>query len=349
MLEETELNNINDQSINNYIFPEYEEKQIKEAFDIFDLNGNNFISVVELKEIFNYLSEDVTEEELDEMINLVDKEGNGQVNWLDFYEFINGKIINDETKEIKRTKIIPEQHHLKESKIEFINLEKNNDINNYNNKYGEESIKSPTNKKTQKIRKEKNLINFNELNDQNENSDEDIKIDNYVQEILKKRQQRLENNYLVNKAKINNIEDKNVIKSRKMILNEENNNLNNKIITYDSFSESSIENENESNNNIIDNSKNSEDEKSKSKTSNFLSINKTNSLKKIEPLLNDIKNINNDIDNIKKDDNYKDNNNIFLPIDKKEIKQLKVDKIKKGKKKKKKKQYNNIEKEKENE
>ena len=160
MLEETELNNIknDDQSdiINNYIFPEYEEKQIKEAFDIFDLNGNNFISVVELKEIFNYLNEDVTEEELDEMINLVDKEGNGQVNWLDFYEFINGKIINDETKEIKRTKIIPEQHHLKESKIEFINLEKNNDINNYNNKYGEESIKSPTNKKTQKIKKEKN-------------------------------------------------------------------------------------------------------------------------------------------------------------------------------------------------
>ena len=136
MIEKTEINNNkneNDQtdSINNYIFPENEEEQIKEAFDIFDFNGNNFISVVELREIFHYLNEEVTEEELDEMINLIDKEGNGQVNWLNFYEFVSGKIVHEE---IKQTKLIPEnnfnkQQHLKKSKIELINFDEINDIN----------------------------------------------------------------------------------------------------------------------------------------------------------------------------------------------------------------------------
>ena len=101
----------------NYIFPEYEEEQIKEAFDIFDFNGNKFISVVELREIFHYLNEEVTEEELDEMINLVDKEGNGQVNWLNFYEFVSGKIVHEEIKETKimRENSFNKQQHLKKT------------------------------------------------------------------------------------------------------------------------------------------------------------------------------------------------------------------------------------------
>ena len=88
-------------SINNYIFPEYKEEQIKEAFDVFDFNGNNFISANELKEIFQYIKEEVTEEELDEMINLADKEGDGQVNWVNFYEFISGKTISTDVKNMK--------------------------------------------------------------------------------------------------------------------------------------------------------------------------------------------------------------------------------------------------------
>ena len=40
-------------TINNYIFPEYKEEQIKEAFDVFYFNDNIFISVNELKKIFH--------------------------------------------------------------------------------------------------------------------------------------------------------------------------------------------------------------------------------------------------------------------------------------------------------
>ena len=91
----------NDQK-NEYCFPNYETEQIKEAFDIFDINRNGYIGVDELKEIFTIINEEVSEEELNEMIGLADKEGDGQVNWLNFYEFINGNGINEDIKRMKR-------------------------------------------------------------------------------------------------------------------------------------------------------------------------------------------------------------------------------------------------------
>lgn len=154
MIEKNELNNNNENednnnSINNYIFPYYEEEQIKEAFDVFDFNGNNFISAAELKEIFHYINEEVTEEELDEMISLVDKEGNGQVNWIDFYEFVSGKRIKDEIKDMKKTPgLYPEdnfnkQQHLKKTKIEFIKINQNkNNEETDDNKEKEEPNKN---------------------------------------------------------------------------------------------------------------------------------------------------------------------------------------------------------------
>ncbi len=80
----------------------YETEQIKEAFDIFDINRNGYIGVDELKEIFTIINEEVSEEELNEMIELANKEGDGQVNWLYFYEFINGNRINEDIKRMKR-------------------------------------------------------------------------------------------------------------------------------------------------------------------------------------------------------------------------------------------------------
>ena len=60
---------------NEYCFPNYETEQIKEAFDIFDINRNGYIGVDELKESFTIINEEVSEEELNEMIGLTDKEG----------------------------------------------------------------------------------------------------------------------------------------------------------------------------------------------------------------------------------------------------------------------------------
>ena len=62
-----------------YCFPNYEAEQIKEAFDIFDINRNGYIGVDELKESFTIINEEVSEEELNEMIGLTDKEGDGKL------------------------------------------------------------------------------------------------------------------------------------------------------------------------------------------------------------------------------------------------------------------------------
>ena len=176
MLEKSDLNNNNiidnkKDNINDYIFPQYEEQQIKEAFDVFDFNGNNFISANELKEIFHYIKEEVTEEELDEMINLADKEGDGQVNWVNFYEFISGKTISPGVKDMKITPgLYPEDNinkiqHLKKSKIEFANL---------NNEIDDDKIET---KRVNKELDKKNNINNISPKDKtlNENEEKNLK------------------------------------------------------------------------------------------------------------------------------------------------------------------------------
>ena len=59
-------------------------EEIKEAFKVFDKDGNGFISAAELRHIMTNLGEKLTDEEVDEMINAVD-DGDGR---LDYQEFI---------------------------------------------------------------------------------------------------------------------------------------------------------------------------------------------------------------------------------------------------------------------
>ncbi len=325
MLEKSDFNNNNKtdnkkDNINDYIFPQYEEQQIKEAFDVFDFNGNNFISVNELKEIFNYIKEEVTEEELDEMINLADKEGDGQVNWVNFYEFISGKTIRPDVKDMKKTAgLYPEDkynqiQHLKKSKIEFMDLNnneinhdeietkrvnkgpnKNNIINNISpkdkilNENEEKNIKNVKKKKKISIK-----YNKDEENNNINNEFEDAKVDNYVQEILKKRQEKIQNNYFVNKAKIKDIEDKPKKVGKKLIYID--NSQKKQIVTNGSLNESSSEvKSNDSNNSDNNNKKekNMEDkETNKTKVSNFLPLDRTNTMKKINPIIQEINNEN---------------------------------------------------------
>ena len=278
------------------------------------------ISVNELKEIFNYIKEEVTEEELDEMINLADKEGDGQVNWVNFYEFISGKTIRPDVKDMKKTAgLYPEDkynqiQHLKKSKIEFMDLNnneinhdeietkrvnkgpnKNNIINNISpkdkilNENEEKNIKNVKKKKKISIK-----YNKDEENNNINNEFEDAKVDNYVQEILKKRQEKIQNNYFVNKAKIKDIEDKPKKVGKKLIYID--NSQKKQIVTNGSLNESSSEvKSNDSNNSDNNNKKekNMEDkETNKTKVSNFLPLDRTNTMKKINPIIQEINNEN---------------------------------------------------------
>merc|ERR1719153_791536 len=62
------------------------KKELKEAFRIYDKEGNGYISIETLKEILRELDNKLTEEDLDSIIEEADEDGSGT---LDFDEFMD--------------------------------------------------------------------------------------------------------------------------------------------------------------------------------------------------------------------------------------------------------------------
>ena len=67
------------------------EEEIREAFKVFDKDGNGFISASELRHVVKNLAEKLTEEEVDEMIREADVVGDGQVNYEEFVAVLTSK------------------------------------------------------------------------------------------------------------------------------------------------------------------------------------------------------------------------------------------------------------------
>uniref|UniRef100_A0A8C5QA39 Calmodulin-like protein 3 n=1 Tax=Leptobrachium leishanense TaxID=445787 RepID=A0A8C5QA39_9ANUR len=57
------------------------EEEIREAFRVFDKEGNGFICAAELRHVMTNLGEKLTDEEVDEMIREADLGGDGQINY----------------------------------------------------------------------------------------------------------------------------------------------------------------------------------------------------------------------------------------------------------------------------
>merc|ERR1712046_54842 len=75
-------------------FPEFLNlmaKEIKEAFKVFDKDGNGFISAAELRHVMTNLGEKLTDEEVDEMIREADVDGDGQINYEEFVKIMMSK------------------------------------------------------------------------------------------------------------------------------------------------------------------------------------------------------------------------------------------------------------------
>jgi len=61
------------------------EEEIREAFKVFDGDGNGFISRVELRHVMMNLGEKISEEECDAMVEEADVDGDGSINYEEFY------------------------------------------------------------------------------------------------------------------------------------------------------------------------------------------------------------------------------------------------------------------------
>merc|ERR1712071_468487 len=64
---------------------EDEVSDLKEAFSMFDIDGDGTITIIELREVMKSLGQNPTEKELKQMIRSVDADGNNEI---DFDEFL---------------------------------------------------------------------------------------------------------------------------------------------------------------------------------------------------------------------------------------------------------------------
>ncbi|KAF9435635.1 hypothetical protein BGZ76_005837 [Entomortierella beljakovae] len=67
------------------------EEEIKEAFKVFDKDGNGYISAAELRHVLTNLGERLSDAEVDEMIHEADVDGDGQINYDEFVRMMMTK------------------------------------------------------------------------------------------------------------------------------------------------------------------------------------------------------------------------------------------------------------------
>merc|ERR1712062_213047 len=91
------MNEVDMGSIGNFNFPNFlnmmlrkvdeinAEEEIREAFKVFDSNGDGFINRQELGYVMENLGEKMEKEEIECLINEIDIDGDGQINYEEFY------------------------------------------------------------------------------------------------------------------------------------------------------------------------------------------------------------------------------------------------------------------------
>ena len=67
------------------------EDKVREAFHVFDVNGNGLVSAVELRHVVTTLGDELTEQEANEMIRKADVGDDGLINYNDFVNMMSPK------------------------------------------------------------------------------------------------------------------------------------------------------------------------------------------------------------------------------------------------------------------
>merc|ERR1719334_236145 len=96
------INQVDKDGTGNLDFPEFlmmmsfkadsenAEDEIREAFQVFDGDGNGFINRQELAVVMSNLGEALTPDEIQSMIDQADQDGDGQINYEEFYNMMSG-------------------------------------------------------------------------------------------------------------------------------------------------------------------------------------------------------------------------------------------------------------------
>jgi len=66
------------------------QQELREAFRLYDKEGNGYIKTSQLRDIMRALDDKLTEDELDEMIAEIDTDGSGTVDFDEFMEMMTG-------------------------------------------------------------------------------------------------------------------------------------------------------------------------------------------------------------------------------------------------------------------
>ncbi|XP_045187366.1 calmodulin-like [Mercenaria mercenaria] len=67
------------------------EEQLREAFKVFDKDGNGKLNAAELKHTMTNLGERLSKEDIDYMVKMADVTGDGQVNYEEFIRVMTSK------------------------------------------------------------------------------------------------------------------------------------------------------------------------------------------------------------------------------------------------------------------
>ncbi|NWS47502.1 CETN2 protein, partial [Probosciger aterrimus] len=102
---------------------EEQKRDIREAFDLFDMDGTGHVDVKELKVAMRALGYEPRKEEIKKMVSDIDKEGTGKISFSGFLRVITQKMVEKDSKEeiLKVFKLFDDDET---GKISFKNLKR---------------------------------------------------------------------------------------------------------------------------------------------------------------------------------------------------------------------------------
>ncbi len=84
-------------------------QRFRDAYNIFDKDGDGGVSVHELAHVMRCLGQDASDEDVRRMFNEVDQDGSGEIDFDEFLEIMKNHVVGDGTKKLKNSSDFTEE------------------------------------------------------------------------------------------------------------------------------------------------------------------------------------------------------------------------------------------------